>query len=178
MTFVEDNGTASTEALAEFESKLGRLPDDYRDFISRHNGVSLSGSADVRVNTPRGTEFWGIVTIEGIQDSEFWVEDFPIGSMPIATDGGGNTYLMWLVGEQRGRIYFHDHELASETPDPLESLICVAESFGAFLAGIRDFDPDDPESEALFHLLEERRRRVDQQREAILKPRKPWWQFW
>ena len=177
MTFVEDNGAASPEALADFELKLGQLPDDYREFIAAHNGVRLSGSADVRIDTPLGPEFWGVDTIEGVQDTEFWVVDYPTGSMPVATDGGGNTYLMGLVGELRGRIYFHDHELASEVPEPLESLQCLVESFGTFLAGVRDFDPDDPESEALFHLLIERRREVDQQRDAILNPKKPWWKL-
>ena len=76
----------------------------------------LSGSADVRIDTPLGPEFWGV--------------DYPTGSMPVATDGEGKTYLMGLVGELRGRIYFHDHELASEVPEPLESLQCLVESSG------------------------------------------------
>ncbi|HET6410170.1 MAG TPA: SMI1/KNR4 family protein [Chthoniobacteraceae bacterium] len=173
MIFVRDNGPASAEALAGFESQLGSLPDDYREFITAHNGVSLSGTAQLR-----GPDKWPVETIEGIQDTEFWHEDYPKGSMPIGDDGSGNTYLMALTGELRGRIYFLDHELSSESQKPLGRLPLVADSFADFLARIQDFDPDDPEDKELFHVLAERRRKAEEQREAIHNAKKPWWRIW
>jgi cell wall assembly regulator SMI1 len=173
MTFTTDKGPASAEALAEFESKLGRLPDDYREFIASHNGVELSGTA-----TLRSPDKWGVETIEGIQDTEFWHEDYPKGSMPVATDGCGNIYLMALTGESRGRIHYLDHELPSERKKPVGSLPVVAESFADFLSRLQDFDPDEPESVELFHILVDRRRKTEEQRQAILKPKEPWWKIW
>ncbi len=173
MIFVNDNGPASAESLAEFESKLGRLPDDYRDFITAHNGVELSGTAILR-----DPDKWAVQTIEGIRDTEFWHEDFPKGSMPVATDGIGNSYLMGIVGASHGRIFFLDHERSSETQEPLANLSLVAESFADFISRIQDFDFEDPEAEDLFHILVERRRKTEAQRQAILNPKKPWWKIW
>jgi hypothetical protein len=173
MTFVRDNGPASAEALAEFESKLGGLPADYREFIAAHNGVSLSGTALLR-----GPDKWAVETIDGIQNTEFWHEDYPKDSMPVSDDGSGNEYLMALSGEARGRIYFLDGALAAEAEKPVERLPLVAESFRDFLARIQDFDPDDPEDEELFHILAERRRKTEEQRQAILNPKNPWWKIW
>ena len=173
MTFVRDNGPASAEALAEFESKLGGLPTDYRDFIAAHNGVGLSATAQMR-----GPEKWGVATIEGIQDTEFWSEDYPVGSMPIATDGTGNTYIMALTGESRGRIHFLDHERPTESEMPVGQLPVIAASFGDFLPRIDDFDSEDPESEQLFRTLAERDRKLDDERKAIYETKKPWWKLW
>ena len=173
MTFAKDNGPASAEKLAEFESKLGRLPEDYREFIAAHNGTELGGTASLR-----GPDKWAVEFIYGIQDTEFWHEDYPKDSMPVGDDGSGNTYLMSLVGESRGRIFFLDHELSSEAKKPVSGLPLVAESFADFLARIQDFDPDRPESEELFHILAERRRKTEEQRQAILNPKKPWWKIW
>lgn len=173
MTFATDNGPASAEALVEFASKLGGLPDDYRELIAAHNGVSLSGTAELR-----GPDKWAVETIEGIQVTEFWHEDYPKNSMPIASDGSCNTYLMGLAGESRGRIYFLDGALAAEAEKPAEHLPLVAESFSEFLSRIQDFDPDRPESEELFYILAERRRKTEEQRQAILNPTNPWWKIW
>ena len=173
MTFARDNGPASAEGLAEFESKLGSLPADYREFIAAHNGVKLSGTASLR-----GSDEWSVDTIEGIQETEFWHEDYPQNSMPVATDGTGNTYLMSLAGESRGRIYFLDHESWADEKIALARMPHVTDSFADFLSRIQDFDPDDPEDEELFHILAERDRKTEEQRQAILNPKKPWWKLW
>lgn len=172
MIFVTDNGPANALALADFESKIGQLPEDYRDFISIHNGVELVGTASLR-----GPDKWSVYTIEGIQATDFWREDYPTSSMPVATDGSGNTYLMSLEGDARGSIYFYNHE-QSAVENPVGNLVCVAESFAEFLARIQDFDPEDPEDVKLFQLIQERRRGAEEQLQAILKPQKPWWKFW
>ena len=172
MIFVTDKGPANVAALAEFESKLGQLPSDYRDFISIHNGVELIGTASLR-----GSDRWPVYTIEGIQATDFWDEDYPKGSMPIGSDGTGNTYLMGLEGDARGHIYFFDHE-QSEVEKPVGSLVCVAESFAEFLGRIQDFDPEDPEDTKLFHIIQERRHLAEEQRQSILNPKKPWWKIW
>lgn len=172
MIFVKDNGPASAEAIADLESKLGRLPEDFREFIEAHDGVELSGTA-----TLLGPEKWPIDHIWSLKQIEFEHVDFPQDTIPIADDGTGNTYLMCLAGTSRGCIYFFDHE-CSDLNEPVEQLQRVARTCAEFLAGIRDFDPEDPESEALFHLCAERRQRIEAERQAILMSKKPWWRFW
>jgi hypothetical protein len=85
---------------------------------------------------------------------------------------------MSVSGDSRGRVYFLDHERSSEAEKPIQELPCMASSFAEFIGGIQDFDPDDPGSEKLFHILGERRRKDAETLQRILAPKKPWWKFW
>jgi cell wall assembly regulator SMI1 len=107
---------ATSESLAELERVAGFvLPDDLRAFFAQtdavvgmsvHNGYWIGGTKQLVQSTERG--------------------DFPRAIsgglvVPIATDGGGNAF---LLGENR-RVWLWDHES--------DKVKMVADSFEAFL---------------------------------------------
>ena len=185
---IESANTGIDEALlTSFEARLGQLPEDYRRFVLKNNGIVLFGCPVFAVPSADGVQYWGIVELCGVPDAagvedvdlyeDFWGWPYPKDSIPVATDGCGNTYLMALSGARRGNIFFFDHETceAGESINDLEHLL---PSFDSLFAGIRDYEPNSPESERLFHTLQERKKKNDEAFRQILEPSKPWWRFW
>jgi hypothetical protein len=156
MIFIQDNinGSLSREVISSAEAKFGTLPSDYLEFISKHNGSELAQTSVIQVRTKDGEIEWcGVERIGGLESrrglqgldlqTEFWKEDYPPMTIPVATDGSGSTYIMCLRDELNGAVFFVDHERASEEQSNLSMLPKVADSFGEFLSQIRDRAPED-----------------------------------
>ena len=112
---------ASADAIQAFESALGfPLPAELREFLAQcdavvamdvHNGYWIGGTAGLARSVSRG-DFPGSMDSGGER----------ITVMPIATDGGGNAFLLTPAD---GRVWRWDHETGT--------LSAIAGSFAAFL---------------------------------------------
>ena len=122
-------GNGSTELVSEFESRHGiELDEEYRSFLVKYNGgdtpnthVGIRGcSTDLRY-------LYGINTEEGIEDHL----QIPVWEnkqyLPIGTDSFGNYFVIELSDENKGKIYFCDHERGF-------SVRQISDSFKLFLA--------------------------------------------
>lgn len=154
---ITDQKSPLTEAVvADFESEIGAaLPADYRAFLLANNG----GSSDhdrftVRWSTPPHSDPITREVLdyfrslgEGALDMRKALRAFsgrvPDGALPVATDPFGNQILLGLAGDHRGRVYFWLHDLPPEMDetDPA-NLGVVADSFDAFLAGLREAEEE------------------------------------
>lgn len=112
---------ASPEAVAAFERAAGfPLPADFRAFLaltgavvgmSVYNGYWVGGVEQLALSLARG---------------DFPREVSGEPAAPVATDGGGNAFLMTSAG----RVWRRDHETGSVSE--------VARSFAGFLARVAD----------------------------------------
>ena len=122
-------GNGSKELVREFESRLGiELDEEYRSFLVKYNGgdtpnthVGIRGcSTDLRY-------LYGINTEESIEDHL----QIPVWEnkqyLPIGTDFFGNYFVIGLSDENKGKVYFCDHERGF-------SVRQISDSFKLFLA--------------------------------------------
>jgi hypothetical protein len=108
--------------LAAFESEIGgRLPADYRRFLSRYGETALKRSTAVplREPSPWGDKcvveiFYGFTRkpYRGIvhMTMETFSGRIPDETVPAATDPFGNLILVGFEGDARDRVWFWDHE--------------------------------------------------------------------
>lgn len=108
------------DALADLETSIGSLPDDYRNFLSEGDGARL-----VQFNTVFGSEFGGVREIFAVADRDgsyrklpdvlrTYANRVPPGFLPIADDQAGNLFCIALMEPNRGEIYFWDHDFEAE----------------------------------------------------------------
>ena len=132
-------GPLDTERLRAIEAKLGvTLPDDYRAFLHEHNGGSPEPS-DFVISDDEGEDT--VSVLYGLhRDANYSLEGnlaaykthIPRSMIPIGEDPGGNQLCLGLVGAERGRVYFWDHETLNINE--------IAPSFSAFLDSLYDAD--------------------------------------
>ncbi len=65
----------------------------------------------------------------------------PSRFIPIGADASGNALCISITGADRGKIYFWTHEKEAdpdkgESPDTVDNIMLVADSFDAFIAGL------------------------------------------
>lgn len=132
-------------SVLALENKLGiTLPKDYRDFIFHYNG----GQPESCVFNYKGVDGFESQSVinwfHAIYDGEennfestylFYTENgrIPQNIAPIASDPGDNMICMSLSGNDRGMIYFWDHELETSYSG-VKNLALLSNSFSDFLA--------------------------------------------
>jgi hypothetical protein len=145
----ECSGTPTdTEIIEDLESEIeDGLPRDYREFLEQCNGGRVRGRLNFDAAGKAGT-----VRIDAVGGGArgLWLtnrhEDY-WGRIPeqlrwIASDPGGNQFLIGVDGDARGKIYFWlvEEEL-DQTPGASLSerrdIQLIAESFHGFLAGLQ-----------------------------------------
>ena len=145
-------GIATEEDVAEFEKQLKTsLPADYRQFLLTHNGGMPEASV-FRINYELGE---GIVNdFFGLHDgpnyaSLRWHQEISRGRMPdillpIGGDPGGNLICISLGTEDKGAIYFWEHEFeGDEGEEPIfDNVYRIADSFSQFLNELTP-EPDE-----------------------------------
>jgi cell wall assembly regulator SMI1 len=133
----------TAERLRTFEADLGYpLPNEYREFLLLYNGGHPEQSV---FRLPDGAEaavHWFYSLYEGTVSSltrslKSLRERIPPATLPIANDGLGNQVLLGLAGDVGGKVYFWDHELEPETQPDWSNVVLIADSFPAFMHGLR-----------------------------------------
>ena len=152
---------ASPEATERFEAMIGqRLPDDYREFLTRCNGGY--GCGYLRFTGPMVDDY--VVTaclnhVGGLRQEDYFslvanYENYqtyevrlPKDLIWIADDPLGNAICLGISGVHRNHVFFWDHE---NEPDPDEwdgrvetagNLVLLADSFTEFFAGLKRVAP-------------------------------------
>jgi hypothetical protein len=135
-------GKLSPHQLHRFEEKYGlRLPEDYRQFLLRHNGGDPHPKNTIDFKEGRKLTSGDVQFIYGIHDGEYWaslewhlqcyqgriIQD----GLPIAGDSAGNQYVLVIRGERAGQVYFWDHEMETDPPG-FANMTYVASSFTQF----------------------------------------------
>lgn len=139
---VSEGPTLSEEEVQAFERELGnRLPEDYREFLLRHNGgrptpdtCPIPGHpespTDVQVlfgltrSIMTSTLAWNLEMLRE--------EHGPSDTLPIACDSFGHIYCLWVAGRKRGVVEYLDRD-----GDP-PRFYRVARSFSEFLGSLQD----------------------------------------
>ncbi len=142
------------DEIEAFEADVGsKLPQDYREFLTRSNGgyidwhefdVPIAMGLVSRVGGLRAEPELSLRFARAcFQGNELQI---PRALLWIMSDPGGNAICIGLTGKHRGRMYFWVHD---EQPDPDEwdgevetagNIRLVAPSFTEFVAALRPPD--------------------------------------
>jgi hypothetical protein len=132
----------SEEELAAFEmDKNVQLPEDYRNFMLRYNGGQPVPKSFNFPESESGSSVGVFYPIkkDGTNSLQFVMQQFegrvPEELLPVAGDMFGNQICLGLEGENRGKVFFWDHEM-----EPLEggepdyaNIRLLASTFDEFL---------------------------------------------
>ena len=139
-------GKLTSEKLFEFEQKHQlKLPDDYRSFLLEYNGGRPNPEIIDFIQYGRNQS--DIVNyLCGIHSGEYWAslewhmetldDRISEGFVPFGYDPGGNVYLLGVIDEFLGKVYFWDHEnepMAYDKKPGFENISIIADSFSEFL---------------------------------------------
>lgn len=136
-----DHRDANEADVGHFEMSISaRLPDDYREFLLRHNGGYPSPNG-FRGGDEVLNRFFGLWQKHADLNYELLAHRgvIPEGTIPIASDPFGNAILLEVARPNRGRIWFWDHERSGE-PDKAVSLL--ANSFTDFVKSLVPLNGD------------------------------------
>ena len=127
--------------LAQFEDKLNRrLPEDYRQFLLKHNGGEPHPSTFF-ISQGQGEDdirhFLGMSEMKEyslVHYHEIYSGRIPQNLLPIAPDYFSNLVCLSIDGADRGSVYFWDHdwEVVEGEPD-YSNVQLLAEGFDDFL---------------------------------------------
>jgi hypothetical protein len=145
ITFTEGFGRLDESRLRSFEAAEGlTLPEDYRAFLLASNG-GRPVECNFMYADETGPYTDGEVNVfYGLHDGRYARLDkmirtaravIPRDFMPIAGDSGGNEICLGISGPNFGKVYFWDHDGASDS-NPEQSykqMHRVADSFAEFL---------------------------------------------
>lgn len=146
--------TVSESAINTLELTLEHsLPPQYREFLLEFNG----GEPETNVFPVDELGEGGVIEFFGIREGSVpgdiafersrMAGRVPSGLLPIAEAEGGNLVCVSLQGQDRGTVYFWDHE--EEADEDVESTYCnlhvIGSSFRDFWNSLRKFDPSQVE---------------------------------
>ena len=138
------------EAIEKFEKILGSsLPPDYREFLlSSNGGVPEKPVFRYLESGPYGESmvrhFFGLT--EKTDKSLSYKHEIYVSAkrmlgnmLPIACDPGGNIIVISVSGDDKGSIYFWDHEQEGAGASPsYENLSLVSKSFSSFIDALEE----------------------------------------
>jgi SMI1-KNR4 cell-wall len=144
------NGTVSLDKIKQFEKQVGvEFPEDYVKFLANFNGGEPKLDTfeyklkDGRVWTGGVRYFFGF-NLDQLQNIDFFAsmrgDRIPENMIPIGLDNGGNFILLTLSKQDRGKVYFWDHDEESEDNEPPtnDNIYFVANSFTEFLESLKE----------------------------------------
>jgi hypothetical protein len=153
-------GRLSLRSLHRFERQHDlRLPEDYRQFLLKHNGGApspmntIDSEEEGRATSSDVQFFYGIHNGENWASIEWILECFAgrivEEGLPIASDSGGNQYVLITRGEREGQIYFWNHELETDLPS-YQNMSRVAGNFAEFIEKLYEYvEPDESEADRI-----------------------------
>ena len=141
-------GTLPEYILKVLEKYWGfGLPKDYRNFLLKHNGGEPSPSYfNFKYDENDGSDvrfFLGIYPDEDndlLNHLKIYESRISKKMFPIAYDSCGNLICISVKGDDRGKIYFWDHEIAAvDKKEPnYKNLTLIADSFNEFTNSLRE----------------------------------------
>ena len=153
-------GVLSPDKLLEFEHEHSlALPDDYRQFLLKHNGGEPHPMNAVDFKEGGVPNSSDVRYIYGIHAGEYWAQiEWHIEQykgriiregLPIAGDSGGNQYLLIVKGNKLGQIFFWDHERETVHPG-YNNMSFVAADFTEFTKRLYEhIEPEEPETKRI-----------------------------
>lgn len=133
----------SSEMLDQVEKRLNiQLPDQYRQFLLRHNGGTPTPNLFECADGGGSFVHKFLAIHDGPYDNfereslSFWAnKSVPDNIVPIACDAFGNYVCLSVSGADAGSIYFWNHE-KQRGKASYKNLRLIAESFDQFLASL------------------------------------------
>jgi len=157
---ISDQGRKiSKEDIAYLEGEIGhKFPSEYMRFLLDYNGGMPQPDCHDVQNT-EGTNigsfvgihvFYSIAGVEAKssdQEDDYTIEwsystyqgRIPENFLPIGEDAGGNQICLSLNGEDRGSVWYWDHE-AEIAPPSYRNCYKIADSFQTLLDGLFEYD--------------------------------------
>jgi SMI1/KNR4 family protein SUKH-1 len=134
------------ERIRAFEQRNGlTLPEDYRQFLLRHNGgrPEPAGSVIPELKEPILVgDFFGL-TEDGSLSLQSYLDEYrdemPDGWMVIATDPGAAFFVLGTRPPHVG-VYFWDHQHFFSSSSEEENAYRLADSFQSWIDSLREFE--------------------------------------
>ncbi len=140
--FSESEPPASEESIQRLERRIGDpLPAEYRDFLGQHDGGPLD------LNDRSVNEVFGLG--DGVPDfASMWnaldtyQERVPGWLLPVANDSFGNLFALSLRPDDRGTVWFWDHEKEADEDEPAaeDNISLIAPDWRTFLDSVKPVD--------------------------------------
>lgn len=133
------------EELEKTESRLGfKFPIDYKDFLLKHNGGTPKPNTFIfiekSIQSNSLVDFFHAIYDAGSDgnlelDYNYFRSSsrIPPNIVPIAGDPFGNFICLSVAGNDKGKMYFWDHESEPQNSS-YENLSLIADSFTKFLS--------------------------------------------
>lgn len=147
---IKPNGTIPLEKIQHFEKQICvEFPEDYVRFLANFNGGKPEPHTfeyklrDGRVWTGGVRDLFGF-DLDNFRSIDFFADmrgdRVPENMIPIGVDDGGNFILLALNGQEKGKIYFWDHNEESEDDEPpsYDNIYFVANNFTEFLKNLKE----------------------------------------
>ena len=162
MKVIESNpfGSLTEERLRQFEVRFQmRLPEEYRDFLLKHNGALVEPTEFLIEDGEESSSicgyFYGIAAGEfrNLEEEHASNQGYlPDECLAVADDGCGNYVCLAVSGEERGKMFFFDHETDAQCV--VGDMRLIATSFHAFLDGLHEgTDEPEPRGILLFGIM-------------------------
>jgi hypothetical protein len=141
-------GPAPAEAIERLERQAGQpLPADYRAYLGQHDGGRLQDNNEalnevfgVGPDTPEWASMW--------KKLDLYADRVPKWLLPVASDAFGNLFALSLRDQDKGSVWFWDHEREADEDEPPadDNIEYRSASWRAFLDSLQpppDVDDDD-----------------------------------
>ncbi|MEA3211204.1 MAG: hypothetical protein QOE70_4261 [Chthoniobacter sp.] len=144
--------TSLEEQLADLERMIGvTLPEDYRAFVLADAGRTILGQ-EYYMPHPDGRWIEDVHSVNSLRYllgrmpveidlRRQGISDFPVGTLPIADDGCGDTVLLSYSDQDFGSVY-HVFLEEGDADDPWAGVYRLAPSFSEWLNQLGTFSSD------------------------------------
>ncbi|MGB1252292.1 MAG: SMI1/KNR4 family protein, partial [Candidatus Promineifilaceae bacterium] len=133
--------TATLGLMDSLERKIGCvLPEDYRVFLNQFGRIAFRGHATVPIHTLKPTQKGIVSVLFGFSTNpqsydirhEFqnYANRIPSNLLPIGADPGGNLFCISVTGNDKGIVYFWDHEHQENTFEQFQDRVTDLENIG------------------------------------------------
>ena len=136
--YVEREPPTTLELTERLEEQIGRaLPESYRDYLLSQDGGWLDGNSEAVKNVfglgevPKSASMWRMLRT--------YAGRVPTWLLPVADDEYGNLFAVSLRPEDKGSVWFWDHEGEADEGEPPreDNLTYKAEDWPSFLNGLQ-----------------------------------------
>lgn len=149
MTRIHDSkGVISEQEITNLENQLGiNLPNDYKEFLKKHNGGYPEPDGFDFANGDDGSSVDKFLEMSDSKNASIidyyqaYKNRIPKNYFPIAKDPGGNLILIEINHKESG-VYFWDHENEAEDGDTpwMDNVYLISSSFNDFIDNLYEIE--------------------------------------